>query len=84
MAPIYDAVARRLEPQFRFAKLNTDDETAPAEHHHIRSLPTLILFRSGREFARHSGTLGATELNNWLQAALDAPEAGTVPRAARG
>jgi thioredoxin 2 len=70
MAPVYDAVARKLERQIRFAKLNTDDETAPAERHHIRSLPTMVLFRDGREIARQSGAMGAAALDHWLQASL--------------
>jgi thioredoxin 2 len=84
MAPVYDAAARKFERQLRFGKLNTDDETAPAEKHHVRSLPTLVLFRGGREIARQSGALGATQLSAWLQAALDAPAHDTAPRAAKG
>lgn len=84
MAPIYDAAARKFEVQLRFGKLNTDDETAPAERHHVRSLPTLILFRGGREIARQSGALSANQLGSWLQASLDAPERGTSAQAARG
>ena len=30
MAPHYESAARQLEPSFRFAKLNTQDEPAPA------------------------------------------------------
>jgi len=83
MAPVYDAAARKLERQVRFGKLNTDDETAPAEHQNIRSLPTLVLFRGGREIARQPGALNATQLSTWLQAALDAPQPGTAARTTR-
>jgi thioredoxin 2 len=84
MAPIYDAAARKFERQIRFGKLNTDDETAPAEQHHVRSLPTLVLFRGGREVARQSGALSATQLSSWLQAALDSSQQGAAARAAHG
>lgn len=35
----------------------------------IRSIPTLALFRSGRELARQSGAMGAAGIVRWLQQA---------------
>jgi thioredoxin 2 len=66
MAPSYEAAARQLEPQWRFAKLNTEDEPAPAARFNIRSIPTLIVFRAGKEIARQSGALDAGTLTRWL------------------
>jgi thioredoxin 2 len=66
MAPFYEATARRLEPKLRFAKLNTQDEPAPAVRFSIRSIPTLIVFRAGKEVARQSGAMDAASLTRWL------------------
>jgi thioredoxin 2 len=66
MAPFFEATARQLEPQWRFAKLNTEDEPAPAARFNIRSIPTLIVFRAGKEIARQSGALDAGTLTRWL------------------
>ena len=66
MAPFFEAAARQLEPQWRFAKLNTEDEPAPAARFNIRSIPTLIVFRSGKEIARQSGPMDAASLTRWL------------------
>lgn len=66
MAPFYEAAARQLEPLVRFAKINTDDETAPAERYRIRSIPTLIVFRGGKEIARESGAMTGSTLVEWL------------------
>jgi thioredoxin 2 len=66
MAPSYEAAARKLEPQWRFAKLNTEDEPAPAARFNIRSIPTLIVFRAGKEVARQSGAVDAGALTRWL------------------
>ena len=41
-----------LEPQVRLAKLNTEVEQGLASEFGIRSIPTLALFRGGREVAR--------------------------------
>ena len=70
MAPFYAATARQLEPKLRFAKLNTQDEPAPAQRFNIRSIPTLIVFRAGKEIARRSGALDAATLTHWLSSAI--------------
>jgi thioredoxin 2 len=70
MAPFYEAAARQLEPFVRLAKLNTDDETAPAERYRIRSIPTLIVFRGGKEIARQTGTMTGNTLIEWLKSAI--------------
>jgi thioredoxin 2 len=66
MAPYYERAALQLEPKFRFAKLNTQDEPAPAARFNIRSIPTLIVFRAGKELARQSGALDTDALTRWL------------------
>jgi thioredoxin 2 len=66
MAPFYEAAARQLEPKLRFAKLNTQDEPAPAGRFNIRSIPTLIVFRGGKEIARQTGAMDSAGLVRWL------------------
>ena len=70
MAPFFERAARELEPRLRFAKLNTDEQSAPAARYGIRSIPTLIVFRGGREVARQSGALDSARLSRWLESAL--------------
>ncbi len=70
MAPFYEAAARQLEPKLRFAKLNTQDEPSPAARYNIRSIPTLIVFRAGKEIARQSGAMDANTLSRWLNSAV--------------
>jgi thioredoxin 2 len=66
MAPFYETAALKLEPTMRFAKLNTQDEPAPAARFDIRSIPTLIVFRGGKEVARQSGAMDLGALTRWL------------------
>jgi thioredoxin 2 len=70
MAPFFEATARTLEPKLRFAKLNTEDEPQPATRFNIRSIPTLIVFRGGKEIARKSGSMDSGQLTRWLNAAI--------------
>jgi thioredoxin 2 len=68
MAPAYHKAAALLEPQFRLAKVNTEDNQALAARFGIRSIPTLILFANGREVARQSGALMQPEqIASWAR-----------------
>jgi len=68
MAPAFERAAADLEPQLRFAKLNTDAAQATAARFQIRSIPTLALFRDGREVARQPGAMGAPDIVRWVRA----------------
>lgn len=73
MAPAFVEAAARLEPGMRLAKLNTDEAQGIGARLGIRSIPTMILFRNGREVARHSGAMTAGDIVRWAQAQLAAP-----------
>lgn len=65
MAPAFVQAASMLEPRVRLAKVNTEDEQQLAAQFGIRSIPTLVLFKNGREVARQSGAMGAQEIVRW-------------------
>ena len=66
MAPHFEEVTKRMEPHLRFAKLNSDAAPEASGRFGIRSIPTLILFRSGEEIARQSGAMDTLTLMQWL------------------
>jgi thioredoxin 2 len=67
MAPAFEQAAGQLEPYVRLAKLNTEAEQGIASQFQIRSIPTLALFRNGREIARQPGAMGAADIVRWVQ-----------------
>jgi len=68
MAPAFEQAAAALEPEVRVAKLNTEEEQAIAARFGIRSIPTLALFRNGREVARQAGAMSAADIVRWVRA----------------
>lgn len=70
MAPQFEAAARMLEPQVRLGKLDTEAEQAIAGRYNIRGIPTMILFRAGREIARTSGAMSAADIARWARGQL--------------
>jgi thioredoxin 2 len=70
MAPVLERTAQERAATLQVAKLNTDEQQELAARFNIRSIPTLILFRDGREIARQSGAVDGGSLSRWLDAAL--------------
>lgn len=67
MAPAFVQAAAQLEPEMRLAKLNTEEARELGAHYNIRSIPTLALFRSGREVARQAGAMDAGRIVQWAR-----------------
>jgi thioredoxin 2 len=66
-APIFEQAARDLEPRLRLAKLNTESQQQVAGRWKIQSIPTLILFRQGKELGRLSGAVPLGQIKQWLK-----------------
>jgi thioredoxin 2 len=67
MAPAFAQVARSLEPRYRLAKVNTEEAQNLAARFGIRSIPTIAIFKNGREIARQAGAMDAGTLTRWIQ-----------------
>lgn len=67
MAPAYEHVARELEPHVRLAKVDIDAAPSLAAALSIQSVPTMVLFRGGREINRVSGALPAPQIRAFAQ-----------------
>ena len=70
MAPAFRQAASSLEPRVRLAKVDTEAAPGVAGRYQIRSIPTLILFREGREVARQAGAMSAADIVRWTQSKL--------------
>ncbi len=67
MAPAYEKAAQRLEPALRVAKLNTEEAQQIAAQYNIQSIPTLALFKGGREIDRKMGAMDAALIEAWVK-----------------
>lgn len=67
MEPEFKEAARVLEPGMRLLKLNSQDEPEVARQFGIQSIPTMLLFINGREAARISGAMRATQIVSWAR-----------------
>ena len=58
-----------LGSKARLVKVNTEEQQALGAQYSIRSIPTLVIFKEGRELARRSGAVSATDLLAWAHSA---------------
>jgi thioredoxin len=61
MAPQLERAAR-LRPDYRFAKVNVDEQPELADAFQVRSIPTLAVMRDGKLLGIAPGVVGADDL----------------------
>jgi thioredoxin 2 len=67
MAPAYAKAAEVMEPEVRLAKLDTEAAPDIAARFNIRSIPTMIVFKNGKEVARQAGAMPAPQITDWIR-----------------
>ena len=67
MAPVFAQAAQQLQPTMRVAKVNTENEQQLAAQFQIRSIPTIAIFKDGKEVARTAGAMDLQNLIGWAK-----------------
>ncbi|MBV9860735.1 MAG: thioredoxin TrxC [Alphaproteobacteria bacterium] len=67
MAPVFEQAAAQLEPQLRLVKIDTEASPDLAARFSVRSIPSLVLLRNGREVARTAGAMPLPQLLAWVR-----------------
>ncbi len=70
MAPEFARAAEELEPQVKFAKLDTERNQMTAMQFGIRSIPTLMIFREGKVIAQQAGAMPASQIVQWVKSSI--------------
>ncbi len=70
MGPNFEQASRNYKAKVRFAKVNTEAQQSLGAHFNIRSIPTLVLFKKGKEVDRVSGALDANQLSQWINSKI--------------
>ena len=70
MAPVFAQAVAELEPRVRLAKVDTERAQGLASRYGIRSIPTMVIFKGGREVARETGAMDLDRLLSWGRQAV--------------
>jgi thioredoxin 1 len=69
MAPVLDELSAQYAGKVTIGKINVDNEGELAQEFGVSSIPTLIVFKDGKEVNRYVGVTSKTELARALDAA---------------
>lgn len=70
LSPILEEIASDFEGKARIGKIDIDEEINLATKFQVTSIPTLILFKNGKEIDRIVGLKDADSLKKLIQKAL--------------
>lgn len=73
MAPHFESATEKLQGMALLAKLNTEDAPQTAGSLGITSIPTLVVFRDGREVERRSGSMTEPQISQWVRSLQKQP-----------
>ena len=62
MAPILEQVKNQLQEKVTIIKVDVDKNQAIAQKLQIRGVPTMVIYKSGKQLWRQSGVVQASDL----------------------
>ncbi len=71
VAPIFEKLSKDFEGKIRFFKLNVDNNEEISSDYTVMSIPTLLIFKDGKEVDRIVGAQGEDQLKKRLQSCLN-------------
>ena len=75
LAPTVEAVAEKYASNARVVKLNVDDNPSVSQRYGIKGIPTLILFKNGKEEERVVGATSEAAISKMIDKHLSAASA---------
>ena len=70
LAPILDELSSELADQVEIFKVDIDQNTGTPTKYGVRGIPTLILFKDGKQIATTVGALPKSSLKEWIEGNL--------------
>jgi thioredoxin len=70
MAPVFEEIETKYKGQIEFEKVDVEANEALASQYDIRSIPTFVLVKDGKELDRRMGAMPKEMLTSWLDSQL--------------
>jgi len=67
LAPIIEELAEEMEDKIKICKLNVEEASNLSSDYKVMSIPTLIIFKEGKEIARTVGVIPKEDLKKWIE-----------------
>ena len=66
LSPDFDKAAEEAADRVKFVKVSVQDARPLFSQHRVNAVPTLVLFRDGKELTRQEGALTPEEILSWV------------------
>ena len=70
MAPVYEEVSHDFAKKVIFLKINTDHNPQASGKYRIFSVPTFVMFKSGKRVAQRAGAAPKGKFKAWIEETL--------------
>ena len=70
IGPALEEISTQLDGKLKIVKLNIDDNPSTPQKYGVQAIPTLILFKDGKEAAKKLGALPKGKLLEWIESAI--------------
>jgi thioredoxin 1 len=67
LAPVLDELSEELGDKVDICKINIDQNIETPTKYGVRGIPTLILFKDGKQVATKVGALPKSSLKEWIE-----------------
>jgi thioredoxin 1 len=70
LGPVLEEVGNELEGKVEIVKMNIDEAPKTPNDFGVRGIPTMILFKDGKQVSTKVGSLPKTKLVEWIEESL--------------
>jgi len=70
IAPALEEIGAEFKGQLTVAKVNIDENPESPNRYGVRGIPTLLVFRDGKQVAAKTGAMPKSQLKEWVKSAL--------------
>ncbi|MBN8523086.1 MAG: thioredoxin [Rickettsiales bacterium] len=70
LAPILDQLSEEMEGKVKIVKMNIDENPETPSKFGVRGIPTMLLFKEGKQIATKVGVQTKNVLQEWINSSL--------------
>jgi thioredoxin 1 len=70
LAPILDQLSEEMEGKVKIVKMNIDENPETPSKFGVRGIPTMLLFKEGKQIATKVGVQPKNALQEWINSSL--------------
>lgn len=70
LTPIFESISEEMNDRVDFAKIDIDRSLEVAQQHRIASVPTIVIFKNGKEVQRIEGFIPKEQIKSRIKAYL--------------